>query len=151
VLFQDADNEYDSKDYHALLRPLIEGTADVVYGSRFIDKKKAVDFSLVTSLANLFLSFLTRRVISIPVTDMETCYKAFRADIVHGIALAENRFGIEPEITIKISRLPNVRYVEVPISYHGRSLGQGKKVRWHDGVWAIWCIAKYGLFSRKIR
>lgn len=141
VLFQDADLEYSPAEYEALLRPLKENTADVVYGSRFLNKKNK--FFIHTYLANKFLSFLTRMLTPLPITDMESCYKVFRADILKSLKLSENRFSIEPEITMGIASVPGIRYVEVPISYHGRSIKEGKKVRWHDGAHAIWCLLKY--------
>ncbi|MEK7227746.1 MAG: glycosyltransferase family 2 protein [Patescibacteria group bacterium] len=147
ILFQDADIEYDPNDYQELLSFFETNQVDVVYGSRFIGKKQE-HFFLHTYLANKFLSFLTRLLTPLPITDMETCYKAFRSDILKGLTLVEHKFGIEPEITMKMAHIKNIRYKEVPISYTGRSIKQGKKVRWWDGIRAIWCILKYGLFSR---
>lgn len=145
VLFQDADLEYDPADYAAMLEPLLSGAADAVYGSRLLRGRERKFFAH-SYAANKFLSWLTRFITGLPVTDMETCYKAFRADIVRSLALRENRFGIEPEITVKISKIKNIRYAEVPISYEGRSVKEGKKVRWHDGIRAMWCLVKYKFF-----
>lgn len=146
VLFQDADKEYDINDYIDILSPFLDNSIDVVYGSRFIGKKKE-NFFVHTYLANKLLSFLTRLFIKLPVTDMETCYKAFRTPVIKDLILVEDRFGIEPEMTIKMARIPGIRYKEVPISYTGRSIKEGKKIRWYDGVRAIWCIVKYGTFG----
>lgn len=147
ILIQDADTEYSPADHQELLRPLIEGVTDVVYGSRFIGNKHRVFFPH-TYLANRVLSFLVRQVVTWPVTDMETCLKAFHKESVDKVSLLERRFGIEPEITIKLSRIQGIRYQEVPISYTGRSIGAGKKIRWYDGIWALWCIIKYGLLKQ---
>lgn len=142
LLIQDADLEYDPDDYMKIVAPILHNTADVVFGSRFLDKKNRA-FFFHTYWANRFLSFLARLLSPLPITDMETCYKAFRTNIIRSIRLTEKRFGIEPEITMKISFVPDLRYAEVPISYSGRSIQQGKKIRWHDGAYAIWCLIKY--------
>jgi glycosyltransferase involved in cell wall biosynthesis len=142
VVFQDADTEYSPPEISELISPIINNTADVVYGSRFIGKKTE-HFFIHTYLANKLLSWLTKIKTGLPITDMETCYKAFRSPLLKNISLTENRFGIEPEITVKIARIKKIRYTEIPISYSGRSIREGKKVRWQDGVRALWCILWY--------
>lgn len=140
ILIQDADLEYDPNDYQKIIAPLLQGTADVVYGSRFLEPRNR--YRLHTYLANHLLSWLTRLVTHLPVTDMESCYKAFRSETLRALTLTENRFGIEPELTRAIARLPGIRYQEVPISYTGRSKNEGKKIRWTDGVIALWCLLR---------
>lgn len=141
VVIQDADLEYDPDDYPHLLAPLLSGNADVVYGSRFLKKDNA--FGSLSYAANMFLSFLTRLLIPLPVSDMETCYKAFKAPLIKSIHLKEKRFGFEPEVTMKLSRVSGLRYIEVPVSYKGRTHAEGKKIGWKDGVRALWCLLKY--------
>lgn len=141
ILIQDADLEYNPQDYKKMVAPFLHDTADVVFGSRFMDKQNR--YRVHTYLANRFLSLFARLLSPLPITDMETCYKAFRTKIIRSIRLTEDRFGIEPEITMKISSLPRLRFEEVPISYVGRTMEQGKKIRWHDGAYAIWCLIKY--------
>ena len=142
VLIQDADLEYDPNDYEKIIGPLLRGEADVVYGSRFLEARNR--YRLHTYLANKFLSLLTRLIVPLPVTDMETCYKAFRTPLIKGLDLTEERFGIEPEMTIKMAFVPGVRYREVPISYHGRTIAEGKKlIGLTDGIGALWCLAKH--------
>ena len=149
IIIQDADMEYDPKDYNRLLQPVIEGHADVVYGSRFMGSGPHRVLFFFHTMGNKFLTFLSNLFTGLNLTDMETGYKMFRADILKQVRLKENRFGFEPEVTAKISRLKNIRIYETGIAYYGRTYSDGKKIRWTDGMHAIWCILKYNIFSRK--
>jgi len=145
LVIQDADLEYDPEDILRLIEPVLEGKADVVYGSRFIGDRPHRVLYFWHYVGNRWLTTLTNLVTNLNLTDMETCYKVMNTQMVQSLKLRERRFGFEPEVTIKLSRLPKVRIYEVGISYAGRTFAEGKKISWRDGVHALWCIFRYGI------
>lgn len=150
LVIQDADLEYDPEEYIDLLEPFRRGVADVVYGSRFMGGNPHRILFFWHTIGNKFLTFLSNAFSNLNLTDMETCYKMFRTEIIQKIHLEEKRFGFEPEVTAKVARIPGIRIYEIGISYYGRTYDEGKKIGWRDGFRALWCILKYNLLNKRV-
>lgn len=149
IVIQDADLEYDPFEYNELLKPILDGHADVVYGSRFMGGKPHRILFFWHSIGNGMLTLMSNAFTNLNLTDMETCYKMFRSEHIKSLDLKEKRFGFEPEVTAKISRIPKIRIYEIGISYYGRTYEEGKKIGWRDGFRALYCILKYNIWAKK--